>query len=109
MKEIFDNILYIYFELNKLGVNVIAISLTILLIDWIKNNVFSQYSFYDKKNENWINLISGLILSFLFSLLFFYLKHLSNIVLTTVLGAAFSVFSHQIMKAIYLRFFKKEE
>lgn len=106
MKEIYEQIIYIYFDLALKGINLISIALTIILIDYIKSHIFINFAFYSEKNKNWINLLAGLLLSYIFSVIFFLAGQLNGLTLSTVIGFSCSVASQNIMKAVY-KFFDK--
>jgi len=103
-QEIFDIIIKYYFLLADKGFNVISIVLTIFFVDYLKTKVFPKFKFYSVKWKNVINLITGLIISFLFALVFYIFlpgNKWEKIIYTSVSGFVLSIASHNIIKAIW--------
>ncbi len=101
MIELFEKIMNLYLLLAKNGINLLAISMTILLVHFLKKYL-NKFKFYNKNTGSIINIGLGIILSFGFALLFFKtLGNWNNIFICTVIGAGLSVYSREIMDAIF--------
>jgi hypothetical protein len=108
MVEIFEKVVSIYLSLAKIGINMLAIGMTILLVNFLKKYL-NGFQFYNKKTSSIINIVLGAILSFGFALLFFStLGTWNNIFISTIIGAGLSVYSREIMDAVF-KIIKKDK
>ena len=103
MKEIFDFSMYAYNQLIAYGFNLLSIVCTILVVDFLKNKVLVNVSWYNEKSKGLINLGISLLIAILFTFLFFNFNILlwDQLIKNSIVSFSLAIASHNIMKALY--------
>jgi hypothetical protein len=100
MLEQLQNVWNVYLFFLDKGINIIAIILTIIFVDKFKTLITPIN--LNNKFKTLLNIGAGLVSSFVISLLFFIPNfNIFNILKCGIIGSILSVYSHEIVKAIY--------